>query len=264
MAEEKWINESELTAISKALGDTFFGLSGSRIAFVLEAVGIEDIASDETKWKRIYCALAERQNQSQNRRAILEFIRRAMRPEYFLEDHSKYEALRAKLNQALSFIGLAVLENGQLVAAEKAQTISDAKRRADELRADLTKRGVHPDVLRFCKAELVADNYFHAVLEASKSVAEKLRVKANVTGDGAALVDQTLLGDIPKIKINRFISESEKSEQKGFANLVKGVFAMFRNPTAHEPRILWKVTKEDAEDLLSLLSLMHRRLDVAK
>ena len=38
---------------------------------------------------------------------------------------------------------------------------------------------------------------------------------------------------------------------------------MFRNPTAHAPRVQWEMTREDAEDLLSLVSLIHRRLDAA-
>ena len=59
-------------------------------------------------------------------------------------------------------------------------------------------------------------------------------------------------------------SESQCSEQSGFANLIKGTFGMFRNPSAHEARILWAMGKEDAEDLLSLASLIHRRLDAAK
>lgn len=69
-----------------------------------------------------------------------------------------------------------------------------AARRAQELRADLTSRGVHPDVLVFCKAELVADDYFHAVLEASKSIFDKLRVRTGLTEDGGALVDKALSG----------------------------------------------------------------------
>ncbi len=39
---------------------------------------------------------------------------------------------------------------------------------------------------------------------------------------------------------------------------------MFRNPTAHEARVKWQMSKEDAEDLLSLASLIHRRLDGAR
>jgi hypothetical protein len=38
---------------------------------------------------------------------------------------------------------------------------------------------------------------------------------------------------------------------------------MLRNPTAHAPRIQWAVTKEDTEGLLSLVSLIHRRLDAS-
>jgi len=46
-------------------------------------------------------------------------------------------------------------------------------------------------VLHFCRAELLQQNYFHAVLEASKSVADKLRALVGVTGDGSLLVDAT-------------------------------------------------------------------------
>lgn len=38
---------------------------------------------------------------------------------------------------------------------------------------------------------------------------------------------------------------------------------MFRNPTAHEARIRWDTSLEDAVDLLSQVSLIHRRLDTA-
>lgn len=36
------------------------------------------------------------------------------------------------------------------------------------------------------------------------------------------------------------------------------------NPTAHAPRIHWALDKADAEDLLTLVSLIHRRLDAAR
>jgi uncharacterized protein (TIGR02391 family) len=66
------------------------------------------------------------------------------------------------------------------------------------------------------------------------------------------------------LTINALSLESEKSEQRGFLNLVKGIFGMFRNTTAHAARIHWPMTKEDAEDLFSLVSLIHRRIDAAK
>src|SRR5262249_37028637 len=120
---------------------------------------------------------------------------------------------------------------------------------------------VHPDVLRFCREELLADDYFHAVMEAVKSAADKLRAKTGLTDDGAALVDRALTGEPPLLAINPLKTESEKSEQKGFANLLQGTFSMFRNTTAHAAWIHWSMTKEDAEDLFSLVSLIHCRLD---
>jgi len=136
------------------------------------------------------------------------------------------------------------------------------KRRADKLRADLLARSVHPDVLTFCREELLADNYFHAVLEATKSIANKIRDRTGLTDDGALLVDRALGGDIPMLAISPLKTESEKSEQKGFANLVKGIFGMFRNPTAHAPRVNWEMEKSDAGDLLSL-DQAHSRLTLA-
>nr|WP_292639330.1 TIGR02391 family protein [Mesorhizobium sp.] len=63
--------------------------------------------------------------------------------------------------------------------------------------------------------------------------------------------------------MNALATKSEQDEQNGFGNLLKGTFGMFRNPTAHEARINWTMSKEDAHDLLSLVSLIHRRLDAA-
>ncbi len=111
--------------------------------------------------------------------------------------------------------GLAVEETGNLVSVEKAQTLTEAQRRANELRTDLKLRKVHPDVLRFCKEELLKDDYFHAVLEATKSVAEKLRTRTGLTDDGATLVDRTLSGELPLLAINFLKTDSERSEQRG-------------------------------------------------
>jgi uncharacterized protein (TIGR02391 family) len=261
---EKTFSQSELEAIAAALGHTSEGLTGPEIGHILATLKMSDPTPTMTKWKRLHNAFVERQNYSQNRRAILQFIREAMKPERHLKQPERFEPMRANLNRALSFSGLAVEASGDIQAVTRAQTLTEAEQRANDLRADLARRGVHPDVLRFCRAELVADNYFHAVLEAAKSIADKLRAKSGLSEDGAKLVDAALCGSAPRVAINDLSTDSQRSEQTGFANLVKGVFGMFRNPTAHEARILWAMSKEDAEDLLSLASLIHRRLDAAR
>jgi uncharacterized protein (TIGR02391 family) len=122
-------------------------------------------------------------------------------------------------------------------------------------------------VLQYCTAELLADNYFHAVLEASKGLFERLRDRTGLDADGADLIDRALAipkdGGPPQIAFNSLRTESERSEQRGLVNLFKGVAGTFRNPTAHAPRISWPMTELDALDLLTLLSMLHRRLDTA-
>ena len=253
--------QMELQAIADALGDTSDGLTGSEIHHLLMTCKMMDVDPQATKRHRLYNAFVACQNALQDRVRILGFIRYAMKPEQYARDPGRYEPMRANLNRALVFAGLAVEELGKLLSVERAVTLTEAQRRATELRADLELRRVHPDVLRFCKEELLKDNYFHAVLEATKSVADKLRSMTGLTDDGATLIDRTLAGEIPLLAINPLKTDSEKSEQRGFVNLVKGLFGMFRNPTAHAPKISWAVNKEDAEEVFTLLSLVHKRID---
>ncbi|MHB8384013.1 MAG: TIGR02391 family protein [Candidatus Binataceae bacterium] len=142
----------------------------------------------------------------------------------------------------------------------------EAEQGAGRLRSELQRRQVHSDVLRFCRAELlntIPPNYFHAVLEATKSVAQKIRDRTGLTSDGAEIVDEAFRISSPLLAINSLQTETEQSEQKGFANLLKGMFGTFRNVTGHAAKIMWPITEQDALDLLTLVSYLHRRLDQA-
>ena len=76
---------------------------------------------------------------------------------------------------------------------------------------------------------------------------DKLRDRTGLTGDGAALVDAALsLGKTgtPLLAINDLATQTDRDEQTGLANLIKGLSGMFRNPVAHDPRIKRAVTDE--------------------
>ena len=91
------------------------------------------------------------------------------------------------MNERLLLSGFEVREDGKVVTVRAARTVGEAQQRADDLRAELARRHVHPDVLAFCRAELLQQNYFHAVLKACMSVSDKLRTLAGETGDGTKL-----------------------------------------------------------------------------
>jgi uncharacterized protein (TIGR02391 family) len=256
--------QSQLEAIARALGDTEDGLANGEIADLLRECGVADDFAGTTKWRRIHQSLWNKQCVDRHRRATLAFIRKAMKPERHLKAPERFRLMRSDLNTALAFAGLEVGEDGTLHLADRATTVTEAQQRADSLRAALQPRQVHERVLSFCRAELIVDNYFHAVLETVKSIFDRIRELSGIDADGAPLVDRVFLGDSPVLAINSLAHSSERSEQTGFAHILKGVYGMFRNPSAHEPRVNWPMSKDDAADLLTLASLIHRRLDSAR
>jgi uncharacterized protein (TIGR02391 family) len=259
-------NEANLEQVCNVLGDTSTGLTGSEIGRYLRECGIDDPSPGMTKRIRLYEALVARQCLDACANNVCAFIQRVMNPVLHVQSPGYFESKQAELNGVLAFEGLKLNDEGKLERCKQARTISDAQAAADQLRRKLVDRGVHPDVLKFCRAELVEGNYFHAVLEAAKSVAQKIRDKTGFTSDGADLVDEVFgIGrkQYPVLAFNALSTDSERSEHTGLMNLMKGFFGAFRNPTAHAPRIAWKITEQDALDMMTVASLLHRRLDEA-
>ena len=259
-------DDAQLEEICKILADTYTGLTGSEIGKFLNRINAPDPHPGYTKRVRLYEALCAKQDEDKCGNNVVAFVQDVMSPVRFRANPEAFEEKREALNHVLAFSGYALGDDGQLRQRRQAKTLREAEDRARRLRNELSRRGVHPDVLRFCQAELLQDNFFHAVFEATKSVADKVRAKTGLRTDGAELVDQAFgLGKdaIPRLALNTLQTETEKSEHKGFMNLMKGMFGAFRNVTAHAPKITWPIGEQDAHDLLSLASLLHRRLDAA-
>lgn len=255
---------SQLRAICMAIGE---GITGSEIGDLLVQARIRDPEPRQTKWKRIFNAFAKRQAETGDGTPIATFIEDVMKPVRFRGRQHELDSLRTELNTILLLSGYEVHEDGKIRVVKEARTLREAESRARTLRAKLQNRDIHPDVLRFCRAELLEDNYFHAVLEATKGIADKVREKSGLTSDGSSLVNEAFGrlkdGSDPLLAFNSLRTPSELSEHNGLANLIRGMFGVFRNVTAHEPRIKWQMDEQDALDLLSLASLIQRRLDGA-
>lgn len=266
MATFPAFDDHVLQAISDVLGDTGGGLTGSEIGRLLRERAITDPEPSSTKRYRLHRALADQQARDRCGNNVVSFILTAMNPVRYVHERNLFEDRRTRLNAVLAFSGLFLQEDGALRPVEAARTIPAAQERAGRLRQALQDRRVHADVLRFCRAELLQDNYFHAVFEATKSVADKIRNLSGLTSDGSILVDEAFgsgTGGLPHVAFNSLQTETERSEHRGFMNLLKGMFGVFRNTTAHAPKILWRIDEQDALDMLTLASLLHRRLDGA-
>lgn len=266
MAAVPEFGAAQLQRICDILADTSSGLTGSEISRLLRQVGIEDPEPSSTKRHRLFAALRARQSQDRCGNNVAAFVQAAMEPVRYTGNRAVFDDRRHELNEVLAFCGYALGEDGKLRSTAAVTTLSEAEERAGRLRAELRRRGVHRDVLAFCRAELLQANYFHAVFEATKSVAGKIRIKSGLSGDGSELVDQAFgmgKAGMPFLAFNTLQSETERSEHTGLMNLMKGMFGAFRNVTAHAPKVTWPITEDDALDLLTIASLLHRRLDAA-
>ncbi len=251
----------DLEALCKVLADTDTGLIGTEIAHTLAQINVIDTDPSMTKWKRLYNALADDQNRRQSGNKVLSFIATALQPTRYINNMKHYESMLRSINTILAFHGLEFRDDGNFHKVKPVSTLSEAENRAKKFKSSVSDRNLHNDLLRFCRAELLQENYFHAVLEATKSVASKVRSMTGLNSDGAQLIDDAFGGSDPILKINAFKTDTEKSEQRGFTNLAKGLFGTFRNPTAHAPKIEWNLQEQDALDLFTLASYVLRRID---
>lgn len=121
---------------------------------------------------------------------------------------------------------------------------------------------VVPGVLWNCiQSAYEAENYSHAVLEATYLVSSILRERAGVDGDGASLVGQALGGDDPRLKLNTLQSESERNEQKGIEQILRGMYLGIRNPRSHEQTT---DDKETADAIIHFIGYVVKILNASK
>ncbi len=259
-------SSDHIEAVARVLGHTTDGLTGPEIGMILRDCDVPDVDSQNTKWKRLYNAMVSIQNETRMGNYLIMFITRAMKPVRYTGNALLFDQRRQALNLVLAFCGFQVRSDGLVGHTTTATTLDEARDRASRLEAALTARSVHPDVLSFCRAELLQENYFHAVFEATKSIAAKVRTLSGLDGDGADLIQRAFgfgKETKPVLAINALTTETDKGEQRGFVSLLIGVFGSVRNPLAHNAKVEWQMMEQDALDILTLISLVHRKLDRA-
>lgn len=257
MSKIDTLPEDMIESLARVLGECG---SGSEITHILKGLELNDGSGESTKWKRLRWVFTETQRQDRCSKKVLDFIQAFLSPVRFVGRNEQFENHRQELNNILAFSGLEYGSDGKFRKCEAAKTIGEAEKRAKTIQTKFHGRRIHPEALKYCRSELMQNNYFHAVFEATKGLAQRIRDLSGVDGDGTALVDRVFATNHPILAFNTLQTETETNEHKGFASLLKGCFMAIRNPRAHEPKILWK-GEDDAADYFTLISLLHRKLD---
>ena len=268
------IDQQQLKAICGIVAHTSEGLTKSELTTLLGQSGIclvDDgssrnqlgytIGLNKREW--LYNCLVTEINKSQSFSKIFSFLQAALNPTSYtsVDSRQKYRYLFEETNKILLFAGLSIDQSGRLVEVTQAQTLAEVDQRVNHLKKALYDRAIHFEVQKYCVEDYLREDYYDAVFEAAKGLAERVRQISGLTTDGGALFQAAFSKNDPYIFFNAMKTESERSEFTGLKELLEAIFHLVRNPAAHTPKINWKTDETKALDILALISFAHKYLD---
>jgi len=255
------LSPAQIEQICRVLADTNNGLTHAEISSALTELRIHDCDPNNTKWRRLHHALVNRVNNVGKTNVVYGLILYCFDPARGLMDVERYRWMMSGVNRILMLSGIEIQDDGQLHKVQTAQRLSEVQQRTRELRAKLIASDAHAEVLKYCREELLDNDYFHAVHEAAKGLCDRVRTMTGLDLDGTRLFDAALSTRDPYIELTDLKAESGRNQQNGLREMLNGVMHLVRNPTAHELRIHWDVNEKDALDVLNLISYLHKLLD---
>ena len=271
---KKILDEQQLKAVCDVLAETSMGYTKTELTHLLQQSKIA-IASDGkvnngytyqiglNKRDWLYKCLVQEINSSCSFSRVYAFLEKALNPVAFtdVKNRDKYNYLLEGVNKALLLAGLEITKEGKLIEVIRAKTLDEVDRRVNSLQRQLYNRSIHGEVQKYCIKDYLQKDYYDAVFEAAKGLAERVRQITGLTTDGGTLFQTAFSKNNPYIFFNSMQTDSEKSEFTGLKELLESIFHLVRNPAAHTPKINWKVDEAKALDILTLISFAHKYLD---
>ena len=206
-------------------------------------------------------------NQRSGSKGVLQLIGALNEPVSFSQSPEEFNTFCNGINRILRFHGVEYRDDGKFHPVDATRTLSEADQRAKALENKISSRRIHPEVWKSCGAESLQEDYFHAVEEAYKGLAQRIQQKTGLTHDGVQLIKSAFerpsssQGGLPKLAFNTLRTTTEQNEHDGFLDLLIGCTKLFRNPMAHTPKVMWNREVDDAADGITLISMLSYQLD---
>ena len=270
----KTLSPQELESICAILGDTYKGFTKSELKQFLANCNIAEVDDGSrnngltyttglNKKDWLYNCFAENINTSKSCDCVFLFVETALSPiSHTSQDkREKYNYITEELNKVLLLIGLMVDSSGKIIDAPKANSLSEVDERVNHLQKKLYDRTIHYEVMKYCSSDFLRKDFFDAVFEASKGLAQRVRDITGLGTDGCSLFNTAFALNDPFLFFNSLKTDSERNEHNGLKELLSAIFHLVRNPEAHTPKINWKIDETKALDILTLISFAHKYLD---
>lgn len=274
MSISKALNQQELKSLCDVLAHTSMGLTKSDLTTLLGQCQIAVLSDGSSRnamgytmglnkrdW--LYNCLSGEINTSHSMERIYVFLEAALNPVRYTSEsmRKKYAFILEETNKVLMFVGLEIGANGKLSKTVAASSLDEVDRRVNRLQKALYDRTIHSEVRKYCIADFLREDYYDAVFEAAKGLAERVREITGLTTDGGTLFQTAFSKNDPYIFFNAMSNDSERSEFIGLKELLEAVFHLVRNPAAHTPKVNWKTDEAKALDILTVISFAHKYLD---
>lgn len=244
--------------ISKLMGEI---LTGSGITKMCQVMNISDTSKESTKYKRMEFIFEKYYMRQGDHRLIVKMIEYVCDPIRYERDLNNFKCTLNRFNSIIGYEGYSVALNGKIIEIEKIHTITELKQKVNAFKEKLEERNIHAYVINFCTEELINENYFHCILEAAKSLLERIRSMSGLNYDGNILIDHCFKKENSIIQLNDLSTPTLQNRQIGFAYMLKGITSYVRNFTAHEPKVKWIIGEQEAVETLAIISFLHKILD---
>jgi uncharacterized protein (TIGR02391 family) len=120
---------------------------------------------------------------------------------------------------------------------------------------------LHPTIREKTFPFYLDGNFREAVLNSVIAVFDLIRQRTGLTQDGAALATEALAIDRPRLVLSELATESGRNDQKGFMQILQGMYLGIRNPKAHS--LDHDLDEHKAAQYMVFISLVMRRVDEA-
>lgn len=262
----KSIDNTCVEAISRILGELTTGPKITKIFSKNKWIDHDTEANERiisTKWRRINESMIFELNKSKDTKPFFKMIEEIMNPVLFKDNEEAWVQGLKDINFTLRFYGYELNDAGKVVSAKATHTFSEAVQRSKHLIEKLEGHKIHKNIIKFCEPELLNENFFHAILEAGKSVLDRIRSLTLSSKDGNTLINEAFNLKNPAVIINgnRLSTDDEKSQYNGLKSLLNTICYIYRNPTAHSPKLYNHKSENDAITAFILISLAHEQLD---
>lgn len=262
----KQIDNICIEKITRILGEL---VKGYEITKILAKFHFKDHDTESgnrdisTKWKRMNASMIYEIDSQKSPRPFFQLIEEIMHPVKFANNKAVWDKNLEEINFTLRFYGYELTDGGKIQSTISTKTYSEGINRTKNFLEKLQSKGIHENIIKYCSPELLNENFFHAILEASKSILFRIKQMVLSSRDGNNLIMESFDPKNPAIIINGnyLKTDNEKNEYFGLRSLLMYICYTYRNPTAHSPKTYNPLNEEDAILAFQLMSKVHYQLD---